>query len=152
MTRPEFASFVRRFASGATDAHEWDHFAIQHYADIVTEQARVRLVRLLHRHELHSPVGIENELEQIASVLLLPVSPASFYYMGGAAGILREPLPISTSSVIIAYEPYRSRAHRDMHEALLSGDQPICEYMYDDRRHSFTVIDAPEYGRLSIHV
>lgn len=151
MTRPEFAGFIRRFASGASDEHEWERFAVQHYADIETEQARVRLVRLVQRHGGQSPAGIEAELERIASILLLPVSPASFYFRDGAAGILLESLPLSAASVI-TYEPYRSGSHHDMHECLRSGSQPVCEYMHDERRHSFTVIAAPEYGRLSVRI
>jgi hypothetical protein len=151
MSRSEFADFIRRFASGAADEHEWKKYAVQHYSDIVTEQARSRLVRLVLRHGSQSPIGIEAELEQIASLLLRPVSPASFYYKGGAAGILQETLPLMADSVI-AYEPYRSGSHLDLHEDLRSGGQPVCEYMHDERRYSFIVIDAPEYGRLTVQI
>jgi len=149
MSRATFADFIRRFAAGATGEHEWTQFVVQHYADIETEAARQRLVRVVEHHGSQSPVGIGPDLERIASILLLSVDPASFYYRAGAVGILAEPLPLTVSAVI-AYEPYRSGSHLEFHQAVRSGARPVCEYMHEDRRYSFTVIDAPEYGRLSI--
>lgn len=151
MTRDDLADFIRRYAAGDTEPHEWQKFAIQHYADIETEHARVRLVRLALQQDSMSPIGIESDLQRIADVLMLPVEPATFYFRDGAAGILKETLPL-TDNAIVAYEPYRSGAHFDMHEALRSGSPALCKYMHEDRCFSFTVIDAPEYGRLRVQL
>ncbi len=44
MTRAELADFIRRFADGRSEDHEWKHYITQHYKDIETELARVRLM------------------------------------------------------------------------------------------------------------
>ena len=151
MTRAELANFIRRFADGTSEHHEWEHYITQHYTDIETEVARARIMRLMHRQGSSSPIGIEANIRMVADMLMGPVLTGTFYFEDGAAGILRETLPLAGDD-IISYEPYRSGSHFDMHEALRSGIQPRCEYMHDGRRHSFTVVDAPEYGRLSIRV
>jgi hypothetical protein len=151
MTSAELADFIRRYADGVSEPSEWERYVVQHYTDIETELGRVRLVRLVHRHGRASPAGIESDLRLVADMLMRPALPGTFYYEDGAAGILREPLPLASDGVV-AYEPYRSSSHSDMHEALRSGSQPRCEYMHDGIRHAFTVSDAPEYGRLTVRV
>ena len=151
MTRAELADFIRRFADGTSELHEWEHHITQHYTDIETELARVRLVRLMHRQGSSSPIGIEANIRMVADILVGPVLTGTFYFEDGAAGILRETLPL-TADGFISYEPYRSGSHYDMHEALRSGSQARCEYMHEGSRHSFTVVSAPDYGRLSVRV
>lgn len=151
MTRAELADFIRRFAGGTSEHHEWEQYITQHYTDIEMELARVRTVRLMHRQGTSSPIGIEANIRMIADMLMGPVLPGTFYFEDGAVGILRETLPIKADG-IISYEPYRSGSHYDMHEALRSGSPARCEYMHDGDRHSFTAVDAPDYGRLSVRV
>ncbi len=151
MTRAELADFIRRFADGTSEHDEWEYYITQHYTDIETEVARTRIMRLMHRKGGNSPIGIEADIRMVADMLMGPVLTGTFYFKDGAAGILRETLPLADDG-IISYEPYRSGSHLDMHEALRSGIKPRCEYMHDGRRNSFTVVDAPEYGRLSISV
>lgn len=151
MTRVELADFIRRFADGRSEDHEWEHYINQHYEDIETELARVRLVRLM-LHQGSSPsIGIEANIRMVADMLARPVLTGTFYFKDGAVGILREALPITVDG-IISYEPYRSGSHFDMHETLLTGSQARCDYMQVGSRHSFTVVEAFGYGRLSIRV
>lgn len=51
--RLTFADFLDRLAAATTSPEEWDDMVIEHYADEVLEDIRVRLIRLV----IDSPDG-----------------------------------------------------------------------------------------------
>lgn len=147
MTRSEMASFIRKIAADDFDQTEWNSVMVNHYEDIPTEDARARAVEVYHGH---SEVPEEHKTEcltRLADALELPINERDFYLQGGAVGILRE---FPSSDGEIGYEPYRGGSHYAMQNALKEGKQPICEFMRDGRRCSFTVFGCPSYGHLTI--
>jgi hypothetical protein len=151
MTRSEIARHIRKAAEGEFLPAEWESIMVNHYEDIETESARAAVVRVFQSKHLCTPCEFKRRLQGIADSLELPVDENTFYYRGGGAGILQTPI-LGTGVSEVVYEPLRNESHYDLHQAIKSGEQPICEYMRQGHRQSFCATKVTEYGRLTIEV
>jgi len=145
------ACYIRKAARDELRPAEWEAIMVNHYEDIETESARAAVGRAYQNKHLCDPDEFKRRLQGFADSLELPVNENTFYYRGGGAGILQTPILGAGASTVV-YEPLRSGAHDDLHRAIESGEQPICEYMKQGLRQSFRVTKASEYGQLTIQV
>ncbi len=151
MTRSEMACYIRKAVEEEILPAEWEAIMVNHYEDIETESARAAVVRVFQNKHLCDPDEFKRRLQGFAGSLELPVNENTFYYRGGGAGVLQT-LMLGAGASTVVYEPLRSGSHYDLHRAIESGEQPICEYMKQGLRQSFRVTKATEYGRLTIQV
>ncbi|WP_367870687.1 hypothetical protein [Luteolibacter sp. Populi] len=149
MTRSELAAAIRKLAAGELTDEEWRAAMVNHYADIETESARSRAVRLHLNYEGLNESEVRSALNEIADSLEAPGQPGVFYFMENPVGTLGASIP-EEGRVEISYEPTRSIFHGLMQGSCRDGQWTECEYWKDDVLQHFVVLSCPAYGRLLV--
>jgi hypothetical protein len=144
ITRPEFATFIRKVAAGEIVGYGWERFAVAHYSDELMESVRVRLVRASISDTITDPpflLGLARELEAATP-------PNVFFCDCLLVGAFVDGYPSAGGEV--KYEPFRGPGHSHLQERLRSSDKVLGHYTKADDRFEFPILACPRYGVIAI--